>query len=203
MSWTVRHEGSPQAVAGLTPEQVLEGLRDGQWEPTDEVMGPGEEAWSAIENHPQFAEVAGEIEPPPPRHPEDETNLDMNPLIDVALVLLVFFMLTASYEMVRKAVEAPSNTPEQKGLPKITKADLPRMIMVKAYRDEGATVFEVDGERTEEVNLERAIARRVDERRNEVLMDVRDIDWGTLVLVQNAAKSAGAVKGHFVRRPQK
>lgn len=203
MSWTVRHEGSPQAVEGLTPEQVLEGLRDGQWEPTDEVMGPGEEAWSAIEAHPQFAEVAGEIEPPPRRHVEDETNLDMNPLIDVALVLLVFFMLTASYEMVRKAVEAPSNTPEQKGLPKITKADLPRMIMVKAYKDGAQTIFEVDGERVEEASLERAIARRVDERRNEVLMDVRDIDWGTLVLVQNAAKSAGAVKGHFVRRPQK
>ena len=28
------------------------------WEPTDEVQGPGETAWTAIESHPQFADLA-------------------------------------------------------------------------------------------------------------------------------------------------
>ena len=65
MSWKVRHEGSPQFVQGLTLAQVVEGLRDGQWELTDEVMGPGDSAWVAIESHPQLAEVAEDLQPPP------------------------------------------------------------------------------------------------------------------------------------------
>lgn len=201
MTWTVRHEGSPQSIEGLSHDQVLEGLRDGVWEPTDEVMGPGETTWLALENHPQFAEAAAEIEPPPPKVHEDETNLDMNPLIDVALVLLVFFMLTATYEMVRKVIEAPSNTPE-KTLKVIGKGDLPRLIIVKAFKEDGKTIIQVDGEVVEEANLERTIARKIDDKRKEVLMDVRDIDWGTLVAIQNAAKSAGAVRGLFARPPK-
>ena len=38
MSWKIRHEGSPKSMEGLTPAQVVEGLQDGLWEATDEVM---------------------------------------------------------------------------------------------------------------------------------------------------------------------
>src|SRR5262249_24545382 len=54
MAWKVRHEGSPQSIDVEMP-QILEGIEDGRWEPTDEVQGPGETKWVAIENHPQFA----------------------------------------------------------------------------------------------------------------------------------------------------
>ena len=90
MSWKVRHEGSPRAVEDLTPGQIAQGLIDGHWEPTDEVMGPQDTEWVPLENHPNFATVALEVEPPPPREHEDESRLDMNALIDVCLVLLVF-----------------------------------------------------------------------------------------------------------------
>ena len=63
MSWKVRHEGSPRTVDDVTPGQIAQGLEDGQWLPTDEVLGPGEANWSAIENHPVFAEVAEEPAP--------------------------------------------------------------------------------------------------------------------------------------------
>ena len=71
MTWRIRHQGSPRAVEGLTLSDALEGLQDGLWEPTDEVMGPGDRDWVALENHPQFADVAATIarlfalEPPP------------------------------------------------------------------------------------------------------------------------------------------
>src|SRR5262249_28118804 len=110
MNWKIRHEGSPQSIDGLELQQVLDGLRDGRWAPADEVMGPGEANWQAIENHPQLAETAADLEPPPPKDHDDETRLDMNPLIDVALVLLVFFILTTTYETIRKVIEAPGTS---------------------------------------------------------------------------------------------
>ena len=42
MSWKVRHQGSPQFVEVETAEEIGEGIQDGLWEPTDEVMAPGE-----------------------------------------------------------------------------------------------------------------------------------------------------------------
>ena len=52
MTWKIRHEGSPRSVEGLSAAQVVEGLQDGQWETTDEVMGPQDRNWVAIESHP-------------------------------------------------------------------------------------------------------------------------------------------------------
>src|SRR5271156_5476141 len=112
MNWKIRHQGSPRSIEGLTVAQVIEGLRDGQWEPTDKVMGPEDADWGAIENHAQFAETVADYEPPPPPQHEDETRLDMNPLIDVALVLLIFFILTTTYESIRKVLDAPTVRPD-------------------------------------------------------------------------------------------
>src|SRR5580765_6197255 len=71
MPWQVRHAGSPQVVRNLTLQQIATGLQDGLWETTDEVLGPAEARWQAIEAHPQLADVAQDLEAPPPaRHPE-------------------------------------------------------------------------------------------------------------------------------------
>src|SRR5262245_24898701 len=96
MAWQVRQEGSPEAINLPTEVDVLAGLRDGNFLPTDEVKGPTDADWQPIETHPQFAEAAQEVEPPPAES-VDETHLDMNPLIDVCLVLLIFFILTITY----------------------------------------------------------------------------------------------------------
>ena len=203
-TWKVRHEGSPQSIDGLSFEQVADGLRDGLWEPTDEVMGPTESNWVAIENHPQLAETAADIEPPlPPQH-DDETRLDMNPLIDVALVLLVFFILTTTYETIRKVIDAPGTALQQdtnSSLPKIDAEKAKRMVKVKAYKENGKTTIEVEGQPVEEKDLERVLSRWISDQRNEVLIDAKDVEWGTLVAIQDAAKGAGAVKGHFLRGP--
>ena len=68
-TWHVRHEGSPAAAELPSAQRVVEGLRDGDWEPTDEVRGPADHGWVAIEDHPQFAEAVADMEPPPPRAP--------------------------------------------------------------------------------------------------------------------------------------
>src|SRR5262249_1446231 len=80
----------------------------------DEVKGPTDTEWQSLEQHPVFAEVAANIEPPP-QETADETHLDMNPLIDVCLVLLIFFILTITYASLERALNIPEDAPEDKG----------------------------------------------------------------------------------------
>src|SRR5262245_18825159 len=137
MSWQLRHEGSPQAIKDLTLQQIAEGLRDGLYEPTDEVMGPGDKARHAIENHPSLAEVAEEIEAPPAVRHEEGTHLDFNALIDVCLVLLIFFILTTTYATaVQKVVPLPTVKTDGKGVRRISTSDVKKhMIRVQAHLD--------------------------------------------------------------------
>src|SRR5206468_2951190 len=94
--------------------------------------------WVAIEDHPELAEIAEELEPQPAHHP-DETHLDMNALIDVCLVLLIFFMVTTSYlTAVQKVVPLPETSPEKKGkLAKVSPQQARQMVRVKVDADKG------------------------------------------------------------------
>ena len=44
-AWLVRQEGSPDAVSVPSEAEVLAGLRNGNWLPTDEVKGPADADW--------------------------------------------------------------------------------------------------------------------------------------------------------------
>ena len=63
--WLVRLSADPTPRPVPTPLAVLEGLREGEWETTDEVRGPGERLWVPIEEHPAFADAVAEMGPPP------------------------------------------------------------------------------------------------------------------------------------------
>jgi biopolymer transport protein ExbD len=202
MTWKIRHEGSPRSIEGLTLAQVLEGLRDGLWEPTDEVVGPDEKAWVALENHPQLAETVADIEPPLPKVHEDETRLDMNPLIDVALVLLIFFILTTTYETIRKVLEMPSAAAANvKGALREIHKDKVKEVMIRvtAREENGKPVIKVEDEVVEPKNLAAALRRFVrSTRKTEMLIDAVGVDWGTVVAIQDAAKGAGIEKAYYL-----
>src|SRR5947209_307799 len=140
-TWKARHEGSPQSVE-LALEDLLEGLRDGNWELTDEACAPGETTWYAIEAHPRLAEIVADFEPPAPRRHDEETRLDMNALIDVTLVLLIFFILTTSYAALQKRLEAPNVSRDKAGVPVFTKKKVEQtMIHLTAKSENGPTVI--------------------------------------------------------------
>ena len=120
MTWHLRREGAAKSVAVPSAQAVLDGLRDGEWDSSDEVRGPSEAAWRPIESHPQFEEAVADLEEPAPA-PEEETHLDMNPLIDVSLVLLIFFILTATYATLRRTVELPPEPPADTASAKVPK----------------------------------------------------------------------------------
>jgi biopolymer transport protein ExbD len=195
MSWQVRHEGSPQAVEGLTLQQIVEGLQDGHWELTDEVMGPGDTTWVPIENHPLLEEVAADIELPPPPYREDESKIDMNALIDVCLVLLVFFMLTTTYAALQKMLDDPTlSADKEKGAIVIRPEQVKDlMIQVKATEGPSGPVISVENQQVPEADLVPVLRRFVgQEHKTELLIDCdRPVPHGTMVAIIDAAKGAG------------
>ncbi len=202
MTWRIRHQGSPRAIEGLTLEQVVEGLQDGLWEPTDEIMGPNDGDWVAIENHPQFAELAMDLELSQPKHYDDETRLDMNPLIDVCLVLLIFFILTTSYAALQKVLDMPSVS-SRDGALVVTKDKVKElMVKVEVRNDNGKPAIQVEDKPVTEESLRGALESYFKhDRKTEILLDATsDVDWGTIVMVQDAAKGAGMQRVHYLDR---
>jgi biopolymer transport protein ExbD len=213
MTWKVRHEGSPRAVEGLTLAQVEQGLLDGHWEPTDEVMGPEDQRWVAIESHPQLEETALELEPPPPKTYDDETRLDMTPLIDVCLVLLVFFILTTSYAALQRMIEAANLSAEKpSGVPKVTTEQV-KELMVKVEvrmerRDEGGQqkdvpVIKVEGNRVEKDQLRTELTRVAKAaRKTQLLVDASPrVPHEVIIAIQDAAAGAGIDRVHSLVPP--
>lgn len=195
MSWKVRHEGSPKFVAGLSLQQVVDGLLDGHWEITDEVMGPQDNAWVAIENHPQLADIAADLELPPPAHHPDESHLDMNALIDVCLVLLVFFILTTTYAELQKMMESPTlsaDSPDK--LPVLTQKQVEETtIQVKVTQEKDQSVIRLENTPVDKDTLmPRLKALRKNTHHSNLLLEYdRAVPHGIIVTIQDAAKSAG------------
>lgn len=204
MTWRIRHEGSPRAVEDLSLAEVIEGLQDGLWEPTDEVMGPLDHDWVALENHPQFADIALDLDPHPPRHYDDETHLDFNPLIDVCLVLLIFFILTTSYAALQKVLPMPGVSTQAKSPLRLTEEQVKEfMIKVEARPVNGKPEIRVEDQVIEPESLVRALRRFVKTaRKTELLIDAAGVEWGVVVAIQDAAKGAGVQKVHLLE-PEK
>ncbi len=204
MDWKIRHQGSPKAVENVTLDQIVEGLQDGLWEPSDEVMGPGETEWVAIESHPKLEEVAADIEPPPPKQETDESRLDMTPLIDVCLVLLIFMVLTISYAAVQKQLEAAQVTAEkQEGRlkPVNIKVAKETMIMVKASMENDQPVIRVEDQVVPEADLA-SVMRQLSSRKPQVLIQWEPgVRRKTIVAIQDAATAANITK-LYVQAPK-
>ncbi len=216
MGWNLRHEGSPQSVKELSLPQVVEGLRDGIWDVTDEIQAAGESQWRRIEEHPALAEVAEELEAPPRQVHQEATSLDMNALIDVCLVLLIFFIITTSYSnIVQKVVPVPTVRAEGKsGAVQMIKPEevRTRMIRMEAYLEKERIMIRVEGQAADVLSSDgkTIVPPKLGEvlrpyiqgpdRKKEILLDAREITWETVVQLQDAARSAGVQSIRYVAK---
>ena len=193
-NWRVRLQGSPQIVDVASAQKVLEGLRDGDWEPSDEVRGPADRDWRAIEDHPQFEDFVAEMAPPRVE-PPDESRLDMNPLIDVSLVLLIFFILTTTYSSLRRAIDLPPEPPDKDSSgPVVVKADdlKDRTFEVKAWMERGQPTITINDQAVTLDELEVKVKDIVKNTgRKEMYVRVTDdVPWGVEAKLYDAAKAA-------------
>jgi biopolymer transport protein ExbD len=200
--WLVRLTADPTPKPVPTPAAVLEGVREGEWETTDEVRGPGERLWVPIEEHPAFADAVAEMGPPP-KEQEDETHLDMNPLIDVALVLLIFFILTATVATLRRTIELPAPQDETTGAQQLTKDKLEdrTFTVTVTLDDRSEPVVKVStNSGSEKVvaydDIEKELKDVVNStgRKEMILQMANDVTWKTSVRIHSAATDAGVRK---------
>lgn len=191
--WNVRNEGSPYSVDGVSAADVLDGVREGLWDTSDEVMGPDDADWTALERHPVFAQAMADYEPPPPKRPDDETRLDMNPLIDVALVLLIFFMLTTTYEQLRKEFNPPGDLQPNPQGKAVADDDLRKTsVRVTAKSENGAVVYRVDDEVVAGADLETKFKELMAATgKTDLAMEIDgDVKWGAFTTINDAAAGA-------------
>jgi biopolymer transport protein ExbD len=190
MAWKVRHEGSPKSIDVEMPE-ILTGVEDGRWEPTDEVQGPGETEWVAIENHPQFAAAVADFEPPPPKIYDDETRLDMTALIDVTLVLLIFFIITATYSVLIKRLNLPPVSMDPVKPAVVTKEIRDTSIKVEVKKQDGKTVYLVEDQEVPADLLATELTKRGGQgKATLLLLHDNEVTHGDVVKVQDAARGA-------------
>jgi len=202
-NWFIRSEFDPKGRAVESPQLVLQGLRDGDWETTDEVRGPGERDWTPIEDHPAFGEAVAEMGPPPPEH-KDETHLDMNPLIDVALVLLIFFILTTSYSSLKRILELPESPNDGATTKQVQKKDIEsKVFQLKASLDPlGKPVVKLDDRAVSIDSLEREIRDHVKATgKKEILATISDdVSWDVVSKIHDAAKGAGVQQIYWPKK---
>ena len=190
--WQVRPEGTETPINLASAADVLAGLRDGIWRPTDDVKGPTDPAWTTIEAHPSFEEAAVELEPLPPE--SDDSHLDMNPLIDVCLVLLIFFILTITYASLERAIDVPETTPEGATAKPIDYKDIKDQVFrVTAKMDGENLVLLIEKEAVKLDELEDKMKRIIDKSgRRQMLLDIDgNVPWGTQTAILDAAKGNG------------
>jgi len=78
IGWKVRHEGAPRRWTASHSSKSWMACTRRCGNPPDEVQAPGEATWTAIENHPQLAEIAAESNRRL-NQAEEEVRLDMTP----------------------------------------------------------------------------------------------------------------------------
>jgi biopolymer transport protein ExbD len=208
MSWRIRHQGSPKAVEGLSLVHIVEGLQDEKWDLADEVMGPGDRRWYSIDAHPQLESVAAEIDEARNRTIDEddpeEQRIDMNPLIDVCLVLLVFFILATTLTILEKVLDIPGNKSEKPGQVKVVKQEdiISTTLMVKAFKQGGKTIVMVEDKVVPIEDIQPNLDRFVkDTRKLDMIIDAQGVDWSTIVAIIDAAGGVGIKKVQFLKKP--
>ena len=190
-TWRIRHAGSPESIEIPSADRVVAGLRDGDWEGSDELIGPGEQSWKAIEDHPTFSEICQDLEPVK-LEPPDETRLDMNPLIDVSLVLLIFFILTTTYSSLRRSIDLPDAPTKDKGKPNPTPPDKQRVFKVKVWVEDEETKIKIEEFFVKEDELEKVLKEVIAKTgKHEMFLDIDpDTPWGIETKIYDAARGA-------------
>ena len=201
--WLVRPEGTETPIALASAADVLAGLRDGIWRSTDDVKGPADTTWTTIESHHEFEEAAEELVPMVEE--ADDSHLDMNPLIDVCLVLLIFFILTITYASLERAIDVPETTAEG-ATTKVEYKDIKDQVFrVTAKMDYETPVILLDKEPVKLEDLEDKMKRVIEKSgRHQMLLDIDgNVPWGVQTAILDAAKGNGVHKILYHPRPRR
>lgn len=178
----------------------MEGFRDGVYSTTDEVRGPGDTNWIHLEDHPYFVDAVEMVQQAQEDyvHEAEDNHIDMNPLIDVCLVLLVFFILATTLSVMQRAMDMPRNQQDNdKPPPVIPPEMLEKFIIVKVEKNaKGDVTYKVNDYETSADTLLRELERKVTtERKTDLVIDVQPgVPFSSYVFVVDMGKEARVSK---------
>lgn len=199
--WQVRREDSGGEGRAVSLSRLTQEISDGVWSESDEVRGPRDARWLAIGNDPRLEEHL----PPRPafKTPADDedTELDMTPMIDVTFQLIIFFMITATF-VVQKTLDMPAATGDEQNAPARapTLSELRENNIIVAVKADGSIM--VDDREVTLSEYPSALEEAAKSRDNvELVLDMDDgIEHETVVRLIDGAAGAEIEKVHFARR---
>ncbi len=156
---------------------------------------------------------AASAAPPPPRAPRvdlggfnmgkkrpvDQEEMDLTPMVDMTFLLLIFFMITASFS-VQKSMEVPAPTSEKKGAAQeIQSIDDIADSSITVRIDDRNVIYIEDEPLPGSQRLSDALLQKFNAQRNELLLSA---DEGalhdTVIAVIDAANEIGVQKIRMV-----
>ena len=186
--WDLRNHDSDSKSILLESIEIQNLIVSGLISINDEIRKEGETAWKTLLDYTEFDDafsVKSSI-----KHDEDE-NIDMNALIDVCLVLLVFFILLTSYAKLVQHLEAAKTNPDSK-IPSITTTQADQKTKVVIKTEAGKTLFYINEQVVESENLTTALkasARKL-KSKDLILFYSDDVPYQAVISIQDAARAA-------------
>ncbi len=186
--WDLRNHDSDSKSILLESIEIQDLIVSGLISINDEIRKEGETTWKTFLDYPEFDDtfsVKSSI-----KHDEDE-NIDMNALIDVCLVLLVFFILLTSYAKLVQHLEAAKTNPDSK-IPSITTTQADQKTKVVIKTEAGKTLFYINEQVVESENLTTALkasARKL-KSKDMILFYSDDVPYQAVISIQDAARAA-------------
>jgi biopolymer transport protein ExbD len=121
---------------------------------------------------------------------EDNNEIDLTPMLDVVFIMLIFFIVTASF--VKESGIAPNVPPPDQNK---NTSEGPQNILVRISADNQIWIFEKEGERRIDSRSVRSVierARAENPKASVIIQASPKADTGTYVIVADAAQEAGA-----------
>ncbi len=121
---------------------------------------------------------------------DDGNDIDLTPMLDVVFIMLIFFIVTASF--VKEEGLNPNVPPPNEDK---NKPDGPQNILVRISSDNQIWVFEKDGERRVDSRAVRSVierARAENPKASVIIQTSPKADTETYVVVADAAEQSGA-----------
>lgn len=108
--WNVRRQGRAEVLFGLTTDQVRLRLYRGQLDGEDWAQTDYDQTWRQVAVLDAFAGIVSGGRRRRLHRPLPDEGLDMTPMIDMTFLLLIFFMITASFHLQKGLDFPPSQT---------------------------------------------------------------------------------------------
>lgn len=121
---------------------------------------------------------------------DEADDLDMTPMVDVTFLLLIFFMITASFQLQKSLPASPPESDQQAAAAMTLEEPEDDPIVLEIGPDD--VVF-IDGKKTPLGEVESGLSQlRITERVDELVIEAdREAKHGTVVIVSDAAIRAG------------